>query len=202
MIALSLACASFAATANDKLSYNNFQFGLIHSAGELTGDKSGYNFDISLDWTDSLYWRTTYNTQSADVWAGGQTADVDATEFSLNLGYHTAMTRSSDLFGEIGYLKQDAEGVIPQTTYGNDGDGFQVKLGARTRWSANWESSIFAGYKDVDLSTYVDEANFEDDDTIFGAELRYYLNRTWSVGLTIGEEATGATSQLSLRANF
>ncbi|NVJ66880.1 MAG: hypothetical protein HWE16_10345 [Gammaproteobacteria bacterium] len=200
--ALSLATACFAASANDKLSYNYFQFGLVHSAGELTSDKSGYNFDISLDWTESLYLRTTYNTQSADVWAGGQVADVDASEYSLNLGFHTAMTRSTDLIAEVGYLKQDAEGLIPQSTYGNDEDGFQVKLGARTRWNANWESSLFAGYKDVDFSPYVNEALHEDDDTIFGAEIRYYLNKTWSLGLTVGEEAAGETSQLTLRANF
>lgn len=201
-IFLPLALASFAANANDKLSYNSFQFGLVHSAGELTSDKVGYNLDISLDWTESFYVRTHYNTQSADVWANGQMAEVDAREFSLSLGYHTAMTRSSDLFAEVGYLKQDAEGVIPQTTYGNDEDGFQLKVGARTRWSANWESSVFAGYRDVDLSSYVDEARYEDDDTIFGAELRYYLNKTWSVGITVGEQATGETSQLTLRANF
>ncbi len=199
LLGMALAAASLGATANDKLNYSYTQFGLIHSAGELTSDKSGYNFDISLDWTDTFYIRTTYNTQSADVWASDQVADVDATEFSLNLGFHGAMTRSTDFFAELGYLKQDASDVISQTTYGNDEDGFQAKLGLRNRWSANWEYSIFAGYRDIDLSSYVDAARYEDDDTIYGAELRYYLGKSWSLGLTVGEEATGETAQLNIR---
>lgn len=202
LLASLLVIVSMASSANDKLNYNYAQFGLIHSAGELTGDKSGYNFDISLDWTDSVYVRTIYNTQSADVWASGLKADVDATEFSLSLGYHAAITRSTDFFGEIGFINQDASGVIPQTTYGNDEDGFQGKLGIRSRWSANWEYSVFAGYRDVDLSSYVDEARYEDDDTIYGAELRYYLGTNLSLGLTVGEEATGETAQLNLRFNL
>lgn len=185
--------------ANDKLSYNYGQFGLIHSAGETTGDKAGYNIDLSFDWTDSVYWRINYNTQSADVWASGQTASVDASEYSLSIGYHGSVTRSSDIFGELGFVKQDAANVIPLTTYGNDEDGFVAKVGLRTRWNAQWETSVFAGYKDVDLSSYVDATRYEDDDTIYGIDVRYYFTPSFSLGLTIGEEATGETSQLTMR---
>ncbi len=202
MIAVCLASLGFTANANDKLNYNYFQFGLIHSAGELTSDKTGYNIDISQDWTDSSYFKVRYNTQSADVWAGGLMEKVDASEYSLSIGYHTAMTRSSDFYGELGFIKQDAQGVIAETTYGNDGDGFLAKLGVRTRWTADWETNLYAGYQDIDVANYVDQANYEDGDTTFGIEVRYYLNKTWSIGLTVGEEATGETSQLTIRADF
>ncbi|WP_251359253.1 hypothetical protein [Kangiella sp. TOML190] len=202
LFGLAIAAVGLSLSANDKLSYNYVQFGLIHSAGELTSDKSGYNFDISLEWTDSIYWRTRYNTQSADVWAAGQKADVDASEFGLSLGYHGAMTRSSDFFAELGYIRQDATDVIPQSTYGNDEDGFIGTLGVRTRWAADWESSIYASYRDIDISDYVDEARYEDDDTSYGIEVRYSLSPSWSLGLSIGEEATGDTSQLNIRFSF
>ncbi|MRX28505.1 outer membrane beta-barrel protein [Kangiella sp. HZ709] len=200
--ALVLSALGFSANANDKLNYNYIQFGFIQSAGELTSDKFGYNFDISFDWTESLYIKTRYNTQSADVYASGLKANSDATEYSFSLGYHAALSRSSDFYGEIGLLKQDGQSLLSQTTFGNDGEGFLAKLGVRTRWSAAWETNLYAGYQDIDLADYVDITSYEDDDIIFGAELRYYLNKTWSLGLAIGEEATGETSQLTLRANF
>lgn len=202
IITLAIATLGFTANANDKLSYNYAQFGLIHSGGEVTSDKSGYNIEASFDWTPSVYTKIRYNTQSADVWASGTKASVDATEYAISLGYHGAMTRSSDFYGELGLIKQDGQNIISQTTFGNDGDGFFAKLGVRTRWTANWESNIYAGYQDVDLASFVDEARYEDDDTIFGFEVRYYLDKTWSIGIAAGEEATGATAQINVRMDF
>lgn len=197
-----LSSLAFSANANDKLNYNYIQFGLINSAGELTSDKLGYNFDVSLDWNDSIYTKLRYNTQSADVWASGTRTGVDATDFSLSVGFHGAMTRSSDFYGELGFIKQDGQKLVNQTTFGNDGNGYLAKLGVRTRWSADWETNIYAGYQDVDLAPYVNEAHYEDDDTIFGVEVRYYLGKSWSLGFSVGEEATGATAQFNIRMDF
>lgn len=198
---LSLVASS--AVANDKLSYDYMQFALVHSAGELTSDKTGYNLDFSGSWSDSVYLRLTYNEQSADVWASGSKSSVSAKEFDLGLGFHTPMTRSTDFFAEAGILKHDAEKLLAQSTYGNDEDGFYAKLGFRNRFSADLEFSAFAGYKDFDYSEYVDEANHEDDsNAIYGFEARYYLSTNSSLGLSVSEETTGLTSNLSIRYNF
>ena len=179
------------------------QFALVHSAGELTSDKTGYNLDFSGSWGESTYLRFTYNEQSADVWASSLKSKTSAKEFNLGFGFHAPITRSTDFITEVGYLKHDGEKLLAQSTYGNDEDGFYAKFGFRNRFSADIELSAFAGYKDFDYSEYVDEANHEDDsNAIYGFEARYYLSTNSSVGLLISEETTGLTSNLSIRYNF
>lgn len=201
--AILASCFTLTANANDKIVYDYLQFGYIHSAGERTSDKKGINIDISASWTDSVYLHTTYNEQSADVWALGISSDVTSRKYTLSLGWHTPFNRTTDFFAELGYLKQDAENIIPQTTFGNDEDGYFTELGIRGRFSADWEYSIFVGYKDFELSSYADVNNHEDlEDTTYGFEARYYLSKRSSIGLTLSQETTGETSLLSYRYNL
>lgn len=195
--------AAFAAQANDKISYDYTQFGYVHSAGELTSDKTGYNLDISTSWTESTYLRLNYNEQSADTWVAGNKSKATAKEFGLGLGFHTPITRSTDFVTEIGYFKHDGEKLQNLTPYGNDEDGYFAKFALRTRYSAALEFSTFVGYKDFDYSEYVSEANHEDDsNVIYGIEGRYYLGKSWSMGISASEETTGLTSNLSIRFDF
>lgn len=188
------------AQANDKLSYDYWQFGYIHSGGETTSDKTGFKIDLTGSFDDSTYLRYIIQEQSADIWTNSVYGEVTAREYSLALGWHTPMGRSTDFFTEIGYLKQDGEGIIQGDTYGNDEDGYLANVGIRGRFSANWEYTLSAGYRDVDFSPYVDEDNHEDDnDTVYGFETHYYFSKLWSVGVSVSEEATGLTSGLSLR---
>lgn len=185
--------------ANDKLSYNYTQFALTHGAGERIGDRFGYNFDISLDWTEDFYIRFGYESQSATVWASSQKSDVEAKEYNFSVGYHGAMTRSTDFYAELGYLKQDAAKQIPLSTFGNDEDGFLARLGVRSRFSADWEWGLHAGYKNVDYSPYLDMARHETQDTSIKAELRYYFSPDWSIGLSAGDDYSGTTGQIDIR---
>lgn len=185
--------------ANDKISYSYTQFTLQHGAGELTGDRFGYNFDISLDWTEDFYARFGYDSQTATVWASNQKSDIEAKEYSFSLGYHVAMTRSTDFYAELGYFKQDAAKAIPLATFGNDEDGFLVRLGVRSRFSADWEWGLHAGYKNYDLSPYTDALRHESQDTSLKAEVRYYFSPSWSMGLSAGDDYNGTTGQIDIR---
>lgn len=188
------------AQASDKLSYDYWQIAYVHSGGEATSDKTGYKIDMVGSFNDSTYLRYIIQEQSADVWSAGQQGDVTAKEYSLAFGWHTPMGRSTDFFAEVGYLKQDAENIFAGSVYGNDEDGYLANIGIRGRFSANWEYTVFAGYRDVDFSPYVDEVNHEDDsDAVYGLETRYYFSKLWSIGLSVSEEATGPTSGLQLR---
>ncbi|AUD79420.1 hypothetical protein CW740_09275 [Kangiella profundi] len=188
------------AQANDKLSYDYWQFGYIHSEGELTSDKTGFKIDLVGSFNESTYLRYIAQEQTADIWTDNVAGEVTAKEYSVALGWHTPMGRSTDFFAEVGYLKQDAEGIIPGDTYGNDEDGYLANIGIRSRFAANWEYTVFAGYRDIDFSPYVDEVNHEDDnDSVYGLETRYYFSKLWSVGIAVSEEATGLTSGLNLR---
>lgn len=194
-----LSSISLTAQANDKLSYDYWQFGYIHSAGETTSDKKGYKIDLVGSFDNSTYLRYIAQEQAADVW-NTVIGEVTAKEYSLAFGWHTPITRSTDFFAEVGYLKQDGEGIIRGDTYGNDEDGYLANIGIRSRFSANWEYTLTAGYRDVDFSPYVDELNHEDDnDTVYGFETHYYFSKLWSVGISVSEEATGLTSGLHLR---
>lgn len=194
-----LSSLGLAAQANDKLSYDYWQFGYIHSAGEATSDKTGYKLDLVGSFNDSTYLRYIIQEQTADVW-NTVAGEVTAKEYSLALGWHTPMGRSTDFFAEVGYLKQDGEGILPDDIYGNDEDGYLANIGIRSRLSANWEYTLSAGYRDVDFSSYVDEVNHEDsNDFVYGIETHYYFTKLWSVALAVSEEATGLTSGLYLR---
>lgn len=195
-----LSSLALSAQASDKLSYDYWQFGYIHSGGETTSDKTGYKIDLTGSFDDSTYLRYIIQEQSADIWTNSVYGEVTAREYSLSFGWHTPMGRSTDFFTEIGYLKQDGEGIIQGDTYGNDEDGYLANIGIRGRLSANWEYTLSAGYRDVDFSPYVNEVNHEDDnDTVYGFETHYYFSKLWSVGISVSEEATGPTSGLSLR---
>ncbi|AKE51543.1 hypothetical protein [Kangiella geojedonensis] len=192
-----------AAEANDKLRYDYIDFGYIHSEGERTSDKTGYELNLSLAFDDTWYVRSTLQSQSADVWVAGSQAEVTAKEYEMAFGFHVPSSRTDDFFMEAGYVKFDGDGVIPQTTYGNDEDGFLVNLGLRGRLSTNWEYKLFAGYKDYDFSPYVNEALHEDStSTTYGLEGRYYLSKNWSFGIKASEEITGLTSGFDFRLNL
>lgn len=192
-----------AAQANDKIRYNYVDFGYIHSEGELTSDKTGYKFNLSQAFDDTWYVAASLQSQSADVWASGNKGNVTAKEYSMVFGFHVPTTRTDDFFMEAGYAKFDGDGIISQSTYGNDEDGFLVNLGFRGRLSPNWEYKLFAGYKDFDYSEYVDEVNHEDSDsTTYGIEGRYYLSKNWSFGVKASQEITGLTSGFDFRYNL
>lgn len=198
-----MAITATSAQANDKIRYNFVDFGYIHSEGELTSDKTGYQFNISQAFDDTWYVAASLQSQSADVWAAGNKGDVTAKEYSMVFGFHVPTTRTDDFFMEAGYAKFDGDGIIPQSTYGNDEDGFLVNLGFRGRLSTNWEYKLFAGYKDFDYSEYVDEVNHEDSDsTTYGIEGRYYLSKNWSFGVKASQEITGLTSGFDFRYNL
>lgn len=195
-----MASLGFSAQANDKLKYDYWQFGYIHSAGETTSDKTGFKIDLVGSFNNSTYLRYIIQEQSADIWTNSVSGEVTAKEYSLALGWRTPIGRSTDFFAEAGYLKQDGESITPGDTYGNDEDGYLANIGIRSRFSANWEYTLNAGYRDVDFSPYVNELNHEDDnDTVYGVETHYYFSKLWSVGIAVSEEATGLTSSLQLR---
>jgi hypothetical protein len=195
--------ATTQAQASDKLRYDYVDFGYVHSEGELTSDKAGYQLNLSQAFDDTWYVRATLQSQSADVWAAGNKGNVTAKEYALAFGFHVPSSRTDDFFMEAGYIKFDGDGIIPESTYGNDEDGFMANLGFRGRLSTSWEYKIFAGYKDYDYSEYVDEVLHEDStSTVYGLESRYYLSKNWSFGLKVSEEITGLTSGFDFRYNL
>ncbi|MBV34512.1 MAG: hypothetical protein CMP47_03535 [Rickettsiales bacterium] len=198
-----MAITATSAQANDKIRYDYVDFGYIHSEGELTSDKTGYKFNISQAFDETWYVAASLQSQSADVWAAGDKGNVTAKEYSMAFGFHVPTSRTDDFFMEAGYVKFDGDGIIDQSTYGNDEDGFLVNLGFRGRLSTNWEYKLFAGYKDFDYSEYLDEANHEDSDsTTYGIEGRYYLSKNWSFGVKASQEITGLTSGFDFRYNL
>ena len=208
LTSVALATLGFAtvnsAQASDKIRYDYVDLGYIHSAGERTDDKVGYQLNLSLSFDDTWYVRSTLQSQSADAWnTMGQKGDVTANEYAMAFGFHVPSSRTDDFFMEAGYLKFDGEGIIPQSSYGNDEDGFLANLGFRGRLSTDWEYKIFAGYKDYDYSEYVDEVLHEDStSTTYGLESRYYMSKNWSFGVKVSEEITGLTSGFDFRFNL
>ncbi|RDX38448.1 hypothetical protein DZA50_00245 [Kangiella sp. HD9-110m-PIT-SAG07] len=189
--------------ADDKLRYDYIDLGYLHSEGERTSDKVGYELNLSLAFDDTWYVRSTLQSQSADVWAAGSKGDVTAKEYEMVFGFHVPSTRTDDFFVEAGYVRFDADGVIPQSTYGNDEEGLLANLGFRGRLSTSWEYKIFAGYKDYDFSPHVNEPLHEDStSTSYGLEGRYYLSKSWSFGVKVSEEITGLTSGFDFRLNL
>ncbi|AOE49323.1 hypothetical protein [Kangiella sediminilitoris] len=202
-MALGLVLAGVSAKASDKINYEFIEMGFLHSEGELTSDKSGYQFNISQAFNETWYTRAAVRSQSADVYVTGLTTSVTSKDYTIAVGFHLPSSRTDDFYTEIGYLKFDGSDIVSASTYGNDEEGFMVETGFRGRLSPDWEYKIYAGYKDYDYSKYVDEDLHEDSNsTFYGIESRYYLSKQWSLGVTLSEEITGLTSGLNFRYNL
>jgi hypothetical protein len=134
-------------------------------------------------------------SESVNFLAGSQSADYDfdleGTQAIIGLGYHQATNRNTDLYMEAFYL--DVELAFPEDIELEDAaeTGYGVNVGLRNLIGRKFE---------LDFS--VSHVDLNGNQTGFGLAGRYYLHRTFALGLSISGADDTRGLGFALRAGF
>jgi hypothetical protein len=178
LLALTLALAPLAAFAADDLKYTHVEGDYVDLDHGIAGPalRGSYNFGNSgLYATGSYAWLDGDNVPS----------NVDLRAHELALGYHHGIGAKTDLIGEVGYRKLEADDA--------SAEGARASIGVRSAVGKRGE--LFA------KGNYYDGADYNGDATAtVGGQFKF--NQTW--GLT-GEVEAGngdRTWLAGVRASF
>lgn len=181
--ALFFLCTS--ATAQD-LSYSYVQGGYervdLDVGGSVDGD--GFNFGGAVQVAEN--WHILANYSSTDFDFG-----IDFSQATIGAGYHNPISRNTDWFGELFFVRAEADGFGASA----DDSGIGARLGLRSMISPDFE--LFGAISHIDLDDGVSgtgigggfwytlsgnlavglSASFDDDATAYGLGLRLYFDR-------------------------
>ena len=179
VLALALATAPFAASAQQALNYNFVELGAVRTdidvsvdgLGSASADFDGAQLRGSVQVADPVYLFGGYaKTRNDD--AG---FDVDINELQLGVGFRAPVGESADFIAEVGLLRQEIE-LEGESEHAAGG---RISAGFRGRSGELLEGWIKASYSDGgDL-----DGAFS---ALLGAQISF--NRTWGV---IGEIESG-----------
>jgi hypothetical protein len=175
-----------ASHAADQLSYSYLD------PAYITTDVDGFNKDVdgfalrgSLEVTDRFFGWAGYTTQSTEI--GNN--DLDYNTMSIGGGYAWPLSPTADVYGRLGYIKEEVEFA----GFNADDDGFLLGAGVRGRVAQEFE--LEGGLNYVDLSD-------SGDDTSLYAAGRWYFTPSFAAGLEaeLGDNVT--TYGIGVRWNF
>lgn len=154
-----LAALPFAAAAQESsgLNYNYVEGGYVatnldNDNGDIDADGFGGNASVALSDNFHLFGGyATQDTDTFDLFEGGQRVNTDIDQWRVGLGYNLPIASSTDLVARAAYEKFEVDDVtVDGQTYDiNDGDdGYSAEVGVRTAFTDNFEGHAFAGYED------------------------------------------------------
>lgn len=162
--------STFSAAQEETFSYDFV--GIAYLQAEiLDEDFGGFGFYGSAAINDSFFVFGEYSSIDSDdqLDLGAGPADVDATEFSLGIGFHTPISDSVDFVTSLAY--GDAEVESSGVTV--DGNGYILSAGVRAMLSDV-----------IEIGGAINHADIEDEsDTGVSLSGRYYTTETVSLGL-------------------
>ena len=162
--------SSFSAAEQGTFSYNFIGAG-YQQAEILDEDFSGFGFYGSAAINESFFILGEYSSIESDdqfdIGAGPD--DIDATEFSLGIGFHTPISDTVDFVSTLEYAKAEVE----SSGISADGNGYLLSAGVRAMLNDA-----------VEIGGAVSHADIEDSsDTGVGIYGRYYTTDSVSLGL-------------------
>ena len=154
-------------THADELSYSYLD------PAYITTDIDGFDEDVdgfalrgSLEVTDQMFAFAGYTDQSTDIFG----EDLEFRTMSIGGGYAWPLSNRADVYGRLGYVKQEAE----YAGFNADDDGFLLGAGLRGRVAQEFE--LEGGINYVDLS------DSGDNTSVFGAG-RWYFTPAFAAGI-------------------
>ncbi|CAN5205220.1 hypothetical protein BH24PSE2_BH24PSE2_09270 [soil metagenome] len=143
--------------------------------GNRDVDGDGFAVAGSLSLTEAFQLIGSYRDLAFDF-------DVDATAFTIGVGYRYPVARETDLVASLAYVSGEVDTVFGDA----DDDGFELSAGLRSFVHDRVEVEGGVAYVDLDESG--------DDTSIFGTG-RYWFNDEFAVGagLAFGNDATTLT---------
>ncbi len=188
LLVLALAGIFSSSVAASDISYDNFTIGWNKADIDVInfdtdGVGAGFSFGINDNWYAKL---DTVRTSGDELGV-----DVDFDFSTINFGYHSEVTSSTDFIAELGYVKAETEvnaGFIGSSA---DDSGANLVLGFRGMATDNFEWGLNAQYLDLD-----------DSSTFINLEGRYFFTDSFSLGLKGSFESDVNIYALTARFDF
>jgi opacity protein-like surface antigen len=150
-------------------------------------DPLGVGITASYLLTDNIFVDTKYSRLSDDP----ADVDVDVTMFYINLGYRYGMSDITDLYGSIGFANVNVEASSNGNSAEDDDDGLQIKIGARSRLTDQFE-----------IDTHIVRQQIGDKNTQLGFSGHYYINEQLALGVGVLGDSDGKQYSFSARYAF
>ena len=187
--ALSSIVSWSALAADSPLSYSNAGIGFI--TGDIADvDFSGFGVYGSYALNDSFFVIGDYTSISSDdkfeIESGSD--DIEATQFSIGLGFHTPISDVTDFVATLSYA--DAEVEFFDLT--EDGNGYILSAGVRAKPTQEIELQALLNYADVE----------DDSETGYMLGARYFTMPTLSLGLNYGSSDDFDSFSFDVRFDF
>ena len=152
------------------ISYNYVDLGVQRIELDVPGadvDGDGFAIGGSFEIAEEWFVQAGYGTADFDF-------GVDLDQFTLGLGYRSAISPTSDVFATVNYLRAD---VSASGLGSADDDGFGVSVGVRAMLNDVFELNGSIGYVDLDEGG---------DGTSVSAGGLYSFTDTFALGVNIG----------------
>lgn len=182
-----VACSAIA--EESKLSYS--YVGLAYQTGEvLDEDFSGFGIGGSAALNESIFLIGNYSSLSSDdeFDLGAGPDDIDVTQFSFGVGFHTPINESIDFVAAIAYA--DAE--VETSGFSEDGNGYVVNAGVRGKPTDVLEFGASINYADIE----------DEGETGYSVSARYFVMPASSLGISYGSADDVDTVAFDFRFDF
>jgi len=201
--ALSSIVSWSALAADSPLSYSHAGVGYL--TGDIADvDFSGFGIYGSHALNDSFFVIGGYTSCSSDDKfeiesgsgeiesgpgeIGSGSDDIEATQFSIGLGFHTPISDATDFVATLSYA--DAE--VEFFDFTEDGNGYILSAGVRAKPTQEIELQAFLNYADIE----------DGSETGYLLGARYFTMPTLSLGLNYGSSDDFDSFSFDVRFDF
>lgn len=173
-----------------ELSYDHVE---LKRLNKPAADLTGFDLYLNKSVSDNVYLLFDYAILS--------TEKADFSGFSFGAGYHTPINYKTDLYAEIEFAK--IKGEFKHVDHSINQDGFNYKVGVRSKLTNKVEGRVFVNYADSDTEAKINArvTNISNTNTRIDIQLAFELTRNIQIigGIDLEDERT---SNIGLRFNF
>ncbi|WP_206486186.1 porin family protein [Thalassotalea sp. G2M2-11] len=147
---------------------------ISYQSVDIDGDKlTGFAISGSKLLNKDFFIAGSYGNASDDVKIYNSRVDVDFNTLSLGLGYRSAISQTTDLFGVISYEDMEVEASYQGNSESESENGYGLALGVRSMLSEKIELSGSIKYIDI----------ADETETAFGVTALYNFTEQFSAGV-------------------
>jgi long-subunit fatty acid transport protein len=166
-------------------SWNNVGLGYVSvDIDDSDFEPTGFILSGSKLINDNVYVNGSYRVVSEDIFD----EELEVSTFNIGLGMRHGLNETTDLFGQVSYLKADVE----FDNFSDDESGYSLAAGVKSMLSDNFEVVVQATRDSLD----------GESETAFGIGGAYYLNDTFSIGANYQVADDADILTVGVRAHF
>lgn len=191
-----LLCAGVASADGPSYNYAQVQYRTILSADDFFGfevDGSDFDARLSFEASEYLFVRGGYSKGTLEI----NEVNLDASSYAVELGFHNALSSSTDFVATIGFAGSEKKWpsfVYTGVTFASGStseEGALASIGLRSTLS-----------KDFELYGAVTYVDLDDNQTTVSAGALYNFNETFAIGLGASRSDEVTLAGLGVRLYF